>query len=218
MQEIKQTPSVTPPNVPMMAPVPAPEIGLGGIALGRIGGGGSTIGPPAPANVKTPCPEAATTWLGDSGYGTSGNSVLAIAPVTPEGAVGVMITGANGGIPAGAKEKLPGGTTTVCPPDVNATFPELPMFATPVPPTCSSATSSPWTDTGRTVPISFKPIFWLAFSSIHTTKYVPRAAATAVGVCTSNLDPSPAKSLPTNARALPWIIRSTELRWLLAGS
>ena len=48
-------------------------------------------------------PTAATTWLGDSGCGTSGTSVLAIAPVTPEGAVGVMITGANGGIPGGAK-------------------------------------------------------------------------------------------------------------------
>src|SRR5438093_6313587 len=202
----------------MMAAIPAPEIGLGGVRPGRTGGGGAMMGPPAPANVKTPCPEAATTWLGDSGCGTSGTSVPAIAPVTPGGAVGVMITGANGGIPVDAKEKLPGGTTTVCPPDVNATFPELPMFATPVPPTCSSATSRPWTDTGRTVPISFKPIFWLAFSSIHTTKYVPRAAATAVGVCTSNLDPSTDTSLTNNDRALPWIIRITELRWLLAGS
>jgi len=87
----------------MMAEIPAPEIGLGGIALGRIGGGGSTIVPPATANATTPCPEAAATWLGDSGCGTSGTSVLAIAPVTPGGAVGVMITGANGGIPGGAK-------------------------------------------------------------------------------------------------------------------
>src|SRR5205809_6210868 len=110
----------------MMAAIPAPEIGLGGIALGRIGGGGSTIGPPASANVKTPCPEAATTWLGDSGCGTSGTSVPAIAPVTPGGAVGVMITGAPGGIPGGAKASLPGGTSTVFPPAVTATFSQLP--------------------------------------------------------------------------------------------
>jgi len=61
------------------------------------------MGPPAPTNGTTPCPKAVTTWLGDSGCGTSGTSVLAIAPVTPGGAVGVMITGANGGIPGGAK-------------------------------------------------------------------------------------------------------------------
>jgi hypothetical protein len=81
-----------------------------------------------------------------------------------------MTTGANGGIPDGAKAYLPGGTSTVFPTDVNATFPEFPMFATPVPPACNSATSRPWKDTGRTVPISFMPIFRLAFSSIHTTK------------------------------------------------
>src|SRR6266581_356391 len=112
-------------------------ISFSGVAPSGTGEGG-TRGTPAPANASTPCPEVAATWPGDSGCGTSGTSVPAIAPVTPGGALGVMITGANGGIPRGAKAKLPGGTTTVCPPEVNATFPEFPMFATPVPPACSS--------------------------------------------------------------------------------
>ena len=62
------------------------------------------MGPPAPTNGIPPCPKTVTTWPGDSGCGTSGTSVPAIAPVTPGGAVGVMITGANGGIPVDAKE------------------------------------------------------------------------------------------------------------------
>jgi hypothetical protein len=97
------TPSVPPPGVFMMALVPAPEIGLGSVTPGRTGGREGTMGLPAPANTPTPCPKAAATWPGDSGCGTSDTSVLAIAPVTPEGTLGVMITGANGGIPGGAK-------------------------------------------------------------------------------------------------------------------
>src|SRR5438445_2512887 len=89
----------------LIAPAPAPERTLGGVTTPETGGsvGGCKMGPGPPAGGGGTPPTAVATWPGDSGCGTSATSVLAIAPATPEGTLGVMITGANGGIPGGAK-------------------------------------------------------------------------------------------------------------------
>lgn len=100
-------------------------------------------------------PAASATCTGLSCFGLSFISVPCTALATWEGTLPpVVAAGGEGGPPpAGVTENWPGRTGTVWPAEVNSTCPWVPMLTTPL-----------------------TPLMW------NTMKYVPRAAATAVGV------------------------------------
>jgi hypothetical protein len=113
-----------------------------------------------PSSLFILSPIARTTSLGFSAVMMSLISVPVIALLTSARRCRATSRGVLGAISGSAIENCPGRTFAVCPPDLKATHPCFPIFTTPVVP--GGKFERP--------------------SSSQTTKYVPRAATSAVAV------------------------------------